>query len=355
MKINVDYPGGNVLVLQTAENEFRLAPDMRDSDNWFYWNFRLDGAGGRTVTFRFDAEAVGYWGPGVSDDGLHWEYRPDRGEHDFRSFTYTFRPDENRVWFAMSLPYQLEHFERFYKKLTLRYPDVWTRKTLDVTPKGRSVPLLVSDVGAAKDIVLTCRHHCCESVASYVLEGVLEYVSQRRDDFAHYNFHVLPFVDLDGVEDGDQGKSRRPHDHNRDYIDEPIYSVTRKWMAYIKTLRPVADLDFHNPWLYSGNNDFSAIVMRPERVESCERFSRMFARTTARRPNGLQHTAEHDAYPDVDWNVGMKTSACAYGVILGAEYSFTLETPYFFKDKPLTTAALHDYGHDFAFTMSAIV
>src|SRR5262249_3678602 len=34
---------------------------------------------------------------------------------------------------------------------------------------------------------------------------------------------IVPMVDKDGVEDGDQGKNRKPHDHNRDYTGESIY------------------------------------------------------------------------------------------------------------------------------------
>ena len=33
-------------------------------------------------------------------------------------------------------------------------------------------------------------------------------------------------MDKDGVEDGDQGKNRRPGDHNRDWDGESIYNST---------------------------------------------------------------------------------------------------------------------------------
>jgi murein tripeptide amidase MpaA len=34
----------------------------------------------------------------------------------------------------------------------------------------------------------------------------------------HADFFIVPPVDKDGVEDGDQGKNRKPYDHNRDYL-----------------------------------------------------------------------------------------------------------------------------------------
>ena len=68
-----------------------------------------------------------------------------------------------------------------------------------------------------KIVCFSCRHHCCESVAEYVLEGCLKEIEENADLCKKFTFYVLPFVDLDGVEDGDQGKNRAPHDHNRDY------------------------------------------------------------------------------------------------------------------------------------------
>ena len=37
---------------------------------------------------------------------------------------------------------------------------------------------------------------------------------------------LVPFVDKDGVEEGDQGKNRAPRDHNRDYAGASMYPET---------------------------------------------------------------------------------------------------------------------------------
>ena len=34
---------------------------------------------------------------------------------------------------------------------------------------------------------------------------------------------AIPFMDKDGVEEGDQGKNRKPRDHNRDYIGQSVH------------------------------------------------------------------------------------------------------------------------------------
>ena len=80
-------------------------------------------------------------------------------------------------------------------------------------------------------VFLTARHHACEALASYVLEGLMDAVLADQQDGAwlreHVEFMVVPLVDKDGVEDGDQGKNRKPHDHNRDYI-QTIYPSVRE-------------------------------------------------------------------------------------------------------------------------------
>lgn len=62
---------------------------------------------------------------------------------------------------------------------------------------------------------MTARHHACESTGNYVLEGVLEELIKSLPN--NLSVMCVPFVDYDGVVNGDQGKNRFQHDHNRDY------------------------------------------------------------------------------------------------------------------------------------------
>ena len=74
--------------------------------------------------------------------------------------------------------------------------------------------------------------------------------SAAAEEFrSRYALFAIPFVDKDGVEDGDQGKNRKPHDHNRDYGEKSIYPEVQA----IKDLDRKHDfrfsLDFHCPTL----------------------------------------------------------------------------------------------------------
>src|SRR5690606_16689848 len=102
-----------------------------------------------------------------------------------------------------------------------------TQDVLCKTELGREVPLIhiknPSNTSPKFQLVFTARHHACEMMANYVLEGIIssillnEQLAYLRDNC---EILVVPFVDFDGVEDGDQGKNRMPRDHNRDYGDE---------------------------------------------------------------------------------------------------------------------------------------
>jgi hypothetical protein len=104
-----------------------------------------------------------------------------------------------------------------------------------------------------KAVLVTARHHAAETIASYVLEGFLQ--EAMSDNSAGEEFrrrHVLfavPLVDKDGVEEGDQGKNRRPHDHNRDYGPNSIYPEIHAIKELDKERDIQFALDFHCPTL----------------------------------------------------------------------------------------------------------
>lgn len=214
--IHGKFKGGNIIVDKKVGNDVYLKNELRDStEDWFYWAFCVENANGQTLTFRFGADRLGYFGPAVSWDLRNWSWLNRCGEN---SFTYTFAKNKSKVYFAHHMLYNTD---RFYS-LADRY-NIKTKK-LCKTRKGRSVPYIEFGEGK-KTVIFTSRHHACESTGNYVLEGVLQHLleSGNRD----YRYIVVPFVDYDGVIDGEQGKFRFPHDHNRGYMDNPIYPETR--------------------------------------------------------------------------------------------------------------------------------
>ena len=77
MTVDADYPGGNVVVERVEADTVYLRPDLRDTEGWwFYWNFRVRGAEGRTLRFQFSGNnPIGVRGPAVSlNRGRTWAW-----------------------------------------------------------------------------------------------------------------------------------------------------------------------------------------------------------------------------------------------------------------------------------------
>lgn len=258
--VDGDFPGGNIHVESVGETTVRLRQQLRDtSGHWFYWYFRVRGAAGKTVTFQFtDGDVMGVTGPAYSvDDGLTWDWL-GASTTAANSFNYTFGPNAHDVRFSVGLPYVQQHWERWRVQGADKLPA--TDLVLCTTPQGRTTELLhisPSDTVKAR-LLLTARHHACEAVANYVLEGILDSIATEPGNWLRRHADVLavPFVDKDGVENGDQGKNRQPRDHNRDYGTAPLYSSVRALQHIIadKPHLPLVAIDLHCPYLKGGNH-----------------------------------------------------------------------------------------------------
>ncbi len=321
-----DFDGANIRVLSQNDTSAHVAVELRDTvGDWFFWCFRVDGAAGKTVTFEFESEhRVGYYGAAVSDDLLNWRWQYNEPTHNGDRFTYTFGANENSVYFAHDMVYRPERFAAFAASKGLQV------KTFCTTEKGRAVPYL--DFGSGDEcILLTSRHHACESSGDYVLEGVLENIlTTGLDD--KFRVICVPFVDYDGVVDGDQGKNRNNHDHNRDYSEDemPVYAATREIRRIAGENNIRFAFDFHSPWHLGDCNDTVFIPIKHySMMKKISMFSNIFEDENS--ADALPHFAADDYPPDKDWN---KAGTPCFGTYMGAEkvgaeLAFTLETAYF--------------------------
>ncbi len=261
--LSSDYPGGNVKVNKLSPGRAEIEADLRDTgQKWFYWNFEASAAEPGSVKFLFpvNQKQISAQGPAVSlDGGKSWRWlgrektnflvSEPEGKRD--SFSWEFKQKGEKVRFAQGIPYQKADLDKFLEKYSGN-PNLKVN-TLAKTRKGVPSPLLVISGGKeAKNILLTARHHACEAIASYVMEGFLEEAlsdSPMGQAFREkYALYAVPFVDLDGVEAGDQGKGRKPHDHNRDYgIPAPLYPEIKAINDLERGKRFFVCLDLHAP------------------------------------------------------------------------------------------------------------
>lgn len=349
LHIDCRHAGGNIVVIGTDGDRVRLKQDNRDSSEWFYWNFAARSATEQMVAFDFgDNELIGPWGPAYSSDGLDWDWLGADSLLSRSSFRYRFRAGE-RAYFSFALPYQAYHFERFHERIA-GHPLV-RRKVLAVSEQLRPVPLLlVGNRASDRHIVLTCRHHACESTPSYMLEGLLDYYLNKPASPAleRFLFHYVPFVDIDGVENGDQGKNRAPHDHNRDYIDSPIYRSTAAIADYVRPLHLQVGIDFHGPYKWGGRNDvpFFAKSASPVKEETEKLCAHLRAATSG---SGIAYDPAYDVEMGVDFNQPHGRSCSALFERSDARIACTFEFPYFGTgDAIFTPSSCRQFGARFA-------
>ena len=151
--------------------------------------------------------------------------------------------------FATTIPY----LEADLNACLAKHPHL-QRTILTQSRKGRNVPLVtVGSAGATLAFAVTARHHAMEATASWVMEGMMEAAAAdtAEGEWICSNLYSIfvPFMDIDGVEDGDPGKNRHPHDHNRDYIAE-LYPEVKAFKNLIRNetaSKKLVYFDLHSP------------------------------------------------------------------------------------------------------------
>lgn len=315
MQIDGDFPGGNVIVRGIDGDTARISQDVRDTEGfWFYWSFRVRGAAGRTATFAFEAERslLGTRGPCVSTDGgATWSWLGAQSVKD-NSFTYSFADGANEVYFAVGLPYLETNLRAFLARH--KGNAALKQSVLCRSEAGRDVELLHAgrlDGEEQYRMLFTCRHHCCEAMASYVLEGILEAALAPDELGAWYRGRVLveavPFVDKDGVEVGDQGKNRKPYDHNRDYAEDPgnRYTSVRAIKARVNSYQKRGldfTLDLHCPYLKGGETNEQLYFVGSPHLDHWERVGRLSAILEKTRRGPLPYEARYNLPYGKSWN-----------------------------------------------------
>ena len=363
IKIDADFPGGNIAVEKIDGDHVYLHQDIRDTRGWwFYWCFRARGAAGRTLAFHFtNKDVFAGRGPAASvDRGKTWEWlgrRRVRGQ----TFRYSFPHDAADVRFCMAMPYMQSNLREFLERH--RPSPHLRRATLCKSKEGRTVERLHVgrlDGRCRYRALLTCRHHACEMMANYALEGIIDVVLGRSREGKwlreNVEFLAVPFVDKDGVEDGDQGKNRKPRDHNRDYSGKSVHPS----VATLRTFVPEWSdgklrfaMDMHCPWIRGATSEWVYFVGRDseENWRELTRFSKVLESV---RTGPLPFHARNNLPFGKSWNTaatwtqGMSCSRWA-ATLPGIRLATSIEIPYATASRqPVTADSARALGRDLA-------
>lgn len=264
IKISSDFPGGNIVVNKIEGDTVWLKPDLSFTEGeWFYWYFKITGIAGKRIVFKFNQNNVfAKYGPAYSlnnDETWKWYGENRIADNDF---SFSFSEQDTVAFFSVAFPYTEKNLCNFLETIDKR--ELLKIDALCFSPENRVIEKIIIpslNKESTYKVLITARHHACEMMANYVLEGMIESLLNDRNLQQlreRTEFMIIPFMDKDGVENGEQGKNRIPRDHNRDYEGESIHNST----AALRTMIPVWSenklefaLDIHCPWIHGNNNE----------------------------------------------------------------------------------------------------
>jgi hypothetical protein len=335
MKITADFPGGNIIVDEIKDSEIYLHQDLRTTqEDWFYWCFEVQSPEKCEYSFSFTkSRAIGVLGAAVSlDQGTTWKWLGANNNLE-NGFSYKFTGLEKSVRFSFAMPYQESNLNEFI----LQYSDepLFNHSELGKTKKGRSIDLItIGDINSNDVIILTARSHSCEMMASYVLEGIIENIlSFHKDYLKTHAFLIVPFMDKDGVEDGDQGKARAPHDHNRDFGDKSIHPsviALKKLIDKVGIEKIIGYIDIHCPHISGDSNEL--IYLAGSSSDKIAAAQVEFCNLLEKHDSPLPFKDGYLPFGTA-WNVGagikyQTGSSWAAGHLPNAKLATTIEVPY---------------------------
>jgi hypothetical protein len=266
LTIDTNFPGGSARIesLDQAARKLVIRPSSHKDAGWeCWWYFHLRGITPgeklaltvRGMSFALPRQAS------YSLDGKTWQHtavgKSEKGE-----VTYQLKFDQDHIWLAWGPPFQLSDAKQLISRALAANTGA-KEFELARTKAGNHVPALrwepstsSNDSKAKKHgIWLQSRQHAWESGASWVGAGFVDWLSSNEAEAkalrANTRIVYVPIMDVDNVERGAGGKDQKPHDHNRDWSDEPVFAAVKAAQGEIAKMDEAGEfdlfIDLHNP------------------------------------------------------------------------------------------------------------
>lgn len=277
-----DFEGASVqdVAIDQALRVVSFMPGGDPVRGWpCWWYFRLDGVTpGETITLKLRGStatvpidtasksipkplAAAWAMPAqatFSSDGETWRHT-ETGERQGEWMVYKLKPPTASVFVAWGPPFTPCAAEKFLRAVSEKRPHA---KVLQLCRSrgGRAVPMLhvaEGDLATPRryGVWVQARQHAWESGSSWVAQGFAEWLLGEDADAAwvrrHAEVFIVPIMDVDNTATGNGGKNAQPHDHNRDWSDQPHWNETiaaqKRVLDLIEADRMDVFLDLHNP------------------------------------------------------------------------------------------------------------
>ncbi|XP_058823902.1 cytosolic carboxypeptidase 6 [Topomyia yanbarensis] len=150
--------------------------------------------------------------------------------HYVLSFAFGFDKEDEVYQFALTYPYSYSKLQAYLNVLESKFPDSFERTTLGMTIQNRKLELITFDDVKKPEkidhknlihiVVILARIHPGESPASYVVQGLIEYLAAASQPVSkalreNVVFKIVPMLNPDGVFLGNNRCNVIGHDLNR--------------------------------------------------------------------------------------------------------------------------------------------
>lgn len=305
--------GNLALVLKKSENEYDLLMqtdiNTKGHTQWFY--FKVQNPTTKTVKFNilnfskndslfnYGMQIVIHsekhyqktktqWfrgGKEISYFGNNIKRNSKGGTYYTLTFTYEFLYESDTVSFAYCYPYSYSRLLQDLENLEMNFADIVSRRTLCLSISDKRCELVTitapgstEEVKKRKGVVLSARVHPGESVASWMMKGVLEFLTSKSKEAKilreKYVFKILPMLNPDGVYYGNYRCGLGGSDLNRNWktpskiLHPTIYASKKMIKSFCKERSVELICDFHghskrkNIFMYGCNIQESPEITR---------------------------------------------------------------------------------------------
>jgi murein tripeptide amidase MpaA len=210
MKISSHFDSGNIEVVKAEspqDIELQIRKDNQ-SDFYQWFHFRLDSQAFVAHTLRITDLKHSAYPKGweqyqvlASYDRQEW-FRVDT-QFDGDTLTIEHTPEYNQSWFAYFVPYSYERHLDLLAKSQMAFD--CQLEQLGETLDGRDMSVLIVGEPEAekKTIWITARQHPGETMAEWLVEGILERLLNQDEGVTrklldHAVFYIVPNMNPDG-------------------------------------------------------------------------------------------------------------------------------------------------------------
>ncbi|XP_035893108.1 cytosolic carboxypeptidase 6-like [Anopheles stephensi] len=157
---------------------------------------------------------------------------PVHQNHYVLSFAFGFDKEDEVYQFALTFPYSYSKMQAYLNAVELKFPETFERSTLGMSIQNRKLELITFDDVKKPDkmepknvihmVVILARIHPGESPASYVVQGLIEFLAAANQPISkalreHVVFKIVPMLNPDGVFLGNNRCNVIGHDLNRSW------------------------------------------------------------------------------------------------------------------------------------------